>query len=76
MNLEQAASGVTDDQFNLIQTVLNVSRNGHPPTSELVKKVGSLIQSGLVRVKANGDLEVPAEAQQALARNGRLLRVR
>lgn len=66
---------VTDEQFEQLQTILNLSRIGYPATTEMLANAAPLIEAGLVELSGKADLSVPNEVQQKLAANGRYLKL-
>ncbi|MFM0158527.1 MULTISPECIES: hypothetical protein [Paraburkholderia] len=66
---------VTDEQFEQLQAILNLSRIGYPATADMVANAAPLIEAGLVELSGDADLSVPSEVQQKLAANGRMLKL-
>lgn len=66
---------VTDEQFQQLQAIFNLSRIGYPATAEMVVEAAPLIEAGLVELSGDADLSIPIEVQQNLASNGRLLKL-
>ena len=67
---------LTPEQHQLLQTIFNASRTGHPCPAHVVAAASDFIEAGIVLMRGSADLSIPAEVQQALALSGQPLKTR
>jgi len=65
---------LSDEQYQLLQTIFNASRWNHTLPPHVVDASASLIAAGYVK-QSGSDLKISAEVQQAMARIHQPLKV-